>query len=287
MSFPTAPVSGTDYVLQGNFASYPTKNIIWISPNTIRTALSTFGAPAPVPLSTSSTGIIQFNLTITNPSGLSNLTWTQIGIAPSFGLPNYTAGTWPNIVAATLPVELSSFTANSSGEKVNLQWKTATEIQNAGFEIERRNENSGWSKIGFIKGNGTSYLPHEYSFKDLPVGGNNYKYRLKQIDNNGSSVYSDVIELKMEIPRDFVLEQNYPNPFNPNTNIRFQLPKDSHVTLKVYNMIGQLVTTLINQDMNAGYQTISFDASKISSGTYIYRMEAGNYSQVKKMTLLK
>jgi hypothetical protein len=287
VTFPSAPVSGVDYVLQGNFANFPTKNIIWISPNTIRTALATFGAPAPVPLSTTPVNIIQFNLTITNPAGTSDLTWTQTGIAPQFGLGNYTVGNWPNIASSPLPVELSTFTAHQSGENISLTWRTETEVGNVGFDIERKSEILDWQKIGFIKGNGYTNKPHEYSFKDLPSGSNNYQYRLKQIDNNGKSSYSTFIDVKLELPKKFVLEQNYPNPFNPNTNIRFQLPKDSRVSIKIYNMLGQEVSTLIDQDMSAGYQTISFDASKIASGTYLYRIEAGSFSNVKKMIILK
>ncbi len=107
------------------------------------------------------------------------------------------------------------------------------------------------------------------------------------IDRDGKYEYSDVIEATVSLPKNFELNQNYPNPFNPATTIMFQLPQDSRVTLKVYNMLGQEIATLINQDMTAGYQSVSFDASRLSSGTYIYRLEAGNFVKIKKMMLLK
>lgn len=195
--------------------------------------------------------------------------------------------TAPVIMLQPLPVELNSFTASSTGNKVELKWNTATEVNNSGFDVERKSDNSAWKKVGYIKGSGNSNTVKEYSFKDSPVGDINFQYRLKQIDFNGKITYSDLVSVKIEIPLQYSLEQNYPNPFNPTTNIRFELPEASHVSIKVYNMLGQEVITVLNENMPAGYQNVTFDASKIASGTYIYRMEAGKYSQVKKMTLLK
>ena len=240
---------------------------------------------------------VLLNFTINDPAGVKSLS-----IAPgsnAIGLFEHHANdpqtnvisdvslTTPNVLIQPLPVELTSFTAAPFGNKVDLKWKTAIEVNNNGFEIERKSNNSEWKKVGYIKGNGNSNKSTEYSFIDLPVGDVNFQYRLKQIDFNGKFTFSDLVSVKLEIPAKYSLEQNFPNPFNPTTNIRFELPEAAHVTIKIYNMLGQEVFTLLNKNVDAGYQNVVFDASKIASGTYIYRMDAGKYSQIKKMTLLK
>jgi hypothetical protein len=170
---------------------------------------------------------------------------------------------------------------------VELKWKTATEVNNSGFTIERKSETTSWKQVGYVKGSGNSNQPREYSFTDLPAGDIKFQYRLKQIDNNGKYTYSDLVNIILNVPVNYSLEQNYPNPFNPTTNIRFELPEATHVTIKIFNLLGQEIGTLINGDLAAGYQSVTFDASRYASGTYVYRLEAGKYSQVKKMTLLK
>lgn len=228
------------------------------------------------------------SLTVASQTGISNLSWNTLNSGMSSTIISQVIiSSYFGSDVLPLPVELSSFKANQSGEKVVLNWKTATEVQNAGFGIERKGNNSEWKQIGFLKGAGNSSQAHEYSYKDLPSGDTKFQYRLKQVDLNGRNNYSAVVNVKLEIPANYTLEQNYPNPFNPNTNIKFELPKDSHVTLKVYNMLGQEVAELVNEDFAAGYQSVVFDASKIASGTYLYRLEAGNFVQVKKMIVLK
>ncbi|MDP4115492.1 MAG: T9SS type A sorting domain-containing protein [Bacteroidota bacterium] len=185
-----------------------------------------------------------------------------------------------------LPVELTSFTSKLKGSSIILNWKTATEIKNYGFTVERKTEKTEWLKIGFVKGNGNSNSPKEYTFNDKPFGESKYQYRLKQIDIDGKFTYYNSIEVTM-VPINYSIEQNYPNPFNPSTSIRFQLPKESRVNLKIYNMLGQEVAVLINETMEAGFKYVKFDASKLSSGTYLYRIEAGEFTQTKKMVLIK
>ena len=191
-----------------------------------------------------------------------------------------------------LPVELTSFKATTSLANVYLNWSTATEVNNYGFEIQRqkteiRNQKSEWENIGFVQGSGNSNSPKEYSFTDTPTGGQQFQYRLKQIDFDGKFEYSETIEVKLETPANFALLQNFPNPFNPSTIIRFELPKESNVTLKVFNILGEEVTTLINKVMTPGRQEVTFDGSKLASGMYIYRIQAGNFVEVKKLLLLK
>lgn len=191
-----------------------------------------------------------------------------------------------------LPVELSSFTANISGGAVKLNWKTETEVNNFGFEIERQvgsleSTVSAFEKIGFINGNGNSNSPKEYSFTDKnPTGGSKFQYRLKQIDNDGQFEYSDIVEIEV-VPQQFELSQNYPNPFNPSTTIRFSLPVQTQLKINIYNMLGELVKTLAEGIYDAGYYSINFEATEFSSGTYIYRLECNNFTETKKMILLR
>ena len=186
-----------------------------------------------------------------------------------------------------LPVELTAFSGEVNGNDVILKWNTATEVNNYGFNIERAAQNRDWQTIGFVKGNGNSNIPHDYSFTDSnPNGGSNFKYRLKQLDNDGKSEYSDVINIEIK-PTQFTLEQNYPNPFNPSTKIGFNIPEQTNVKIVVYNSLGQQVKELVNEVKDAGYHEVVFNAQNLASGVYIYTISAGNYFSVKKMSLLK
>lgn len=190
---------------------------------------------------------------------------------------------------APLPVELTSFTASTNNLSVELQWQTETEVNNYGFEIERslKVEDEVWEKRGFVEGHGNSNSPKQYSFTDKNlIGGSRFSYRLKQIDNDGKFEYSDEIEVVL-IPTIFELAQNYPNPFNPVTIIRYQLPTSSKVTLKIYDVLGNKVITMLNEEKEAGTYEFIFDASNYSSGVYFYRIQAGSFATTKKMVLLR
>ncbi|HRI46849.1 MAG TPA: T9SS type A sorting domain-containing protein, partial [Ignavibacteriaceae bacterium] len=185
-----------------------------------------------------------------------------------------------------LPVELTSFTASVNKNKVVLNWQTATEQNNHGFEIERISNNDNWEKIAFVQGNGNSNSPKEYSFTDESLSSGKYSYRLKQIDTDGKYTYSEVVNVEIEnIPTEYTLFQNYPNPFNPSTTIKFGLPEDSKVVLEVYNIIGEKVKTLINQEMSAGYHNVNFTGNELSTGIYIYRITANEFTSTKKFIL--
>ncbi len=203
---------------------------------------------------------------------------------------------------APLPIELSIFNAFVQGQNVNLAWTTITEVNSYGFEVERKlggrgREDGGWEKIGFVQGSGNSSSPKEYSFIDKKLNGGKYNYRLKMIDTDGTFEYSDVVEAEIELPKDYAISQNYPNPFNPTTRIDYQLPFDSKVTIELYGITGEKVTTLINEELAAGYYTADVNASNLSlaSGVYICRMVAQDQStqnaktfvQIKKLMLLK
>jgi len=188
--------------------------------------------------------------------------------------------------AGTIPVELASFTASANKGNVTLDWSTATETNNNGFEIQRSTTGEFFT-IGFVQGNGTTTEMHEYSYVDRNLNAGSYSYRLKQMDYDGSFAYSSVVNVDVTAPVQFELAQNYPNPFNPSTTISFTIPQSSVVTLKVYNTLGQEVKTLINGNMESGVHSISFDASDLNSGIYFYKLEAGQFSDVRKMTLIK
>ena len=190
--------------------------------------------------------------------------------------------------SGVLPVELSSFTASIQNKAVVLNWATATEINNYGFEVERSFDKTNWNKVAFKNGYGNSNSVKDYTFTDKDITKNGtYYYRLKQIDNNGDFEYSNIVEVNVNIPVKFEVAQNYPNPFNPVTNISFNLPEASNVTLYIFNAIGQQIKTINAGYKEAGKHTIEFDGSSLNSGVYFYKVEAGNNSMIRKMALIK
>ena len=193
---------------------------------------------------------------------------------------------------APLPVTISSLTSIISGRNINLKWITASEINNAGFEIERVKSSElrvkNWEKIGYVQGKGTVNIPTDYSFEDKNLQTGKYQYRLKQIDNNGNFEYFALNgEVEIGVPMKFELSQNYPNPFNPNTVISFQLPVDSKVSLVIYDIRGKEVKTLFSEVRTAGYYTVPFNGSEFASGVYLYRITTDNFIKTKKMVLVK
>ncbi len=197
----------------------------------------------------------------------------------------------PNSLSSVpLPVELISFSVSMLDNSVKLNWRTETELNNCGFEIQKsevRNQATDWNRIGFVEGNGNSNSPKNYEFIDREIKTGKYLYRLKQIDNDGSYEYSNVIEIDLGMPGKFILNQNYPNPFNPKTIISYEVPLGGAVKIMIYDEIGNEITTLVNEFKEAGIHSISFDASELPSGVYIYKMQAGSFVETKKMILLK
>ena len=191
-----------------------------------------------------------------------------------------------------LPVELSYFLASNAQEGIKLKWRTETEVNNYGFEIERQvgskqTSKCNWNKIGFVEGNGNSNSPKLYSFIDRNISGGRYSYRLKQIDNDGTITYSNVVSIDANSLSHYELNQNYPNPFNPTTKIKFTLPEAAQMSVKVFNVLGKEVAELVNKRMEAGTHEVNFDATGLNSGIYFYRIKAGYFISVKKMTLLR
>jgi hypothetical protein len=186
-----------------------------------------------------------------------------------------------------VPVEIKSFTAAAKDGTVTLNWVTATETNNRGFEIERKSVNGSYQKIGFVAGSGTTTEPRSYSYSDKDLNSGNYIYMLKQLDFNGGCSDSKDVNVSVTSPIQYALEQNYPNPFNPNTIIKYSIPEDGLVKLKVYNLLGEEIITLVNSAQKAGRYEVVFDASKFASGVYYYRLETEKYTSIKKMILIK
>jgi len=198
-----------------------------------------------------------------------------------------------NLSTDVTPVELVSFTVSAEKNTINLKWKTATELNNLGFNIERGSEKNSngdiiFNKIGYIKGAGNSVSTLSYSFSDILNNPGVYYYRLKQIDNNGAFKYSTPVEMNFKpMVNGYYLDQNYPNPFNPSTTIAYSIPEASNVKLSVFKTLGQQVKIVENVYKNAGSYKVTLYAGELNSGIYFYKIEAGQFSQIRKMILMK
>jgi hypothetical protein len=180
---------------------------------------------------------------------------------------------------------------------VRLAWMTVSETNNYGFEVQKKSAGEAdFATVsnGFVPGHGTTIQPQQYEFTDVQVRAGQNWYRLKQIDLDGAIHCTDPILVDattgVEVdsrPMVFSLSQNYPNPFNPTTTIQYSLPKVSYVSLKVYNLLGQEVMTLVNGIQEAGSKSVTLDASAFPSGTYLYRLAAGSFTQTQKLMLVK
>ena len=164
---------------------------------------------------------------------------------------------------------------------------TATELNNSGFEIQRKSANSQFEQVGYVAGFGTTTEPRAYSFTDSKITVGNYTYRLKQVDYDGSYEYSNEINVDVNGPEQYSLDQNYPNPFNPSTLIKYSVAQDGFVNVSIFNLLGEKVATLVNSNMKAGSYELNFNASQLSSGVYFYSIEAGDFKAVRKMMLMK
>ncbi len=241
-------------------------------------------------IDTVGTGVVSYNDLGRTP----NTTYTYrvqaynlLGVSP-----------YSNVVTATtiIPVELTSFAANVSDKEISVMWSTATELNNRGFELERKLDGI-WEKVTFIEGRGTTTEKSDYSYSDkFKYDGfqGTVQYRLKQIDFDGTSTYSKAISVEVDFtPKEYTLYQNYPNPFNPSTTIKFALPFDSNVRITVYNLLGEQVEVIFDQVKEVGYHNVSWNASNLASGVYIYTIDAKsvdglkNFNSVKKMMLVK
>ncbi|MFC2134001.1 T9SS type A sorting domain-containing protein [Bacteroidota bacterium] len=317
--------SSTDFSSSGTLIFSTPSNWQFNASASITVDVTTSGSPKiAVSVHDVSSGSITFEITVdaTNKSETVTISGIEVqpidgNITPAEGsiLPSGTAdingitegvtniGSVSTDPISPMPVELVSFTAIPEGSIIHLRWSTATEVNNYGFDVERSIHNGIWEAIGFVEGNGNSYSPKQYEFIDdlsglqeMP-GLDSLNYRLKQIDTDGSYKFynlgdSDDLNTFTNINDDIVpdkieLFQNYPNPFNPTTNINYSLSKDGYVSLKVYDILGKEVATLVNEDNYAGQHTVSFDGSNLSSGIYIYTLQTNSKAVTQKMLLIK
>ncbi|HVO75364.1 MAG TPA: FlgD immunoglobulin-like domain containing protein [Ignavibacteriaceae bacterium] len=241
-------------------------------------------------------GGTNLNATMSNVTSLRILHSTSGGyngtpIAALLAIDDITAAAEP------LPVEIISFSAALSGSGIYLKWETSSEKNNRGFEVERKitekNSQGEWHLLGFKEGHGTSNEKHTYSFADNieRISPGNIYYRLKQIDFNGEFTYSNIAAVELS-PQKFSLNQNYPNPFNPSTQISFQIETSSNVELKIFDILGNEVKTLLKEVKPGGFYSVSWNGKnnsgeQASSGTYFYRLSADGFTSVRKMILLR
>ena len=231
----------------------------------------------------------------TAPGTQQAVTMYASGLSGGFG------GTWNTAsnlsINVPLPIQMSSFTGSRLDQNsIQLEWSTVSEINNYGFYVERKSaidQDYAQLQNSFIAGHGTTTVPQHYSYTDEQVAAGTWYYRLKQVDLDGTSHFSDPVQVSIATgvpeshPAAFALLQNYPNPFNPSTGISFSVPTSGHVTLNVYNLRGQLVASLVDEERAAGAYRVEWTPRNVASGMYIYRLHAGNFVDTKKLLLLK
>ena len=299
------PVKNVDYTYHnfcgGNYSSAtitrPMKDKIWVN---IDLPFNNSNNGTVVTGSPGWTDVVTIHFDILDPNGTAHLSWLKTspfwGIYDADNTNLWQTGVFEDLFGS-LPVELVSFTAKLlSNENVLLEWKTASSLNNYGFEIEKSYlKLDTWEKIGFVESYGDPSSLAEYSFTDATHHMlTNVKYRLKAIDYDGSFQYSDVIEINTG-PMIYELSQNYPNPFNPSTKIKFTIPSITmsgvevtvSVKLKVYDVLGNEVAVLVDEEKEAGIYEAEFSAADLASGIYIYRLQTAEFTSTKKMTILK
>ena len=212
------------------------------------------------------------------------------------GCPEAQTTTWENAsriqfsYTEVLPVELTSFTVAEADNAVRLIWTTASETNNAGFEVQRRVGAEGpFDAIGFVDGAGTTSTFQQYRFRDanLPFTTEQVTYRLKQVDLDGTTAYSPEVEFSRATPERFVLHGSYPNPFRDQTLIRYELPQPGFVRMDVFNALGQRVARVVDRHQPAGRSEVVFDANALPSGTYFVRLEVDGQSLFRQMTVVQ
>jgi uncharacterized repeat protein (TIGR01451 family) len=237
------------------------------------------------------TDVATLTFNILDPNSVSGLNWPTQDIYSRLGDPDgrYRRGEFvPE--ETPLPVELTAFEAAANGEEVTLTWQTASETNNAGFHVERSLDGDpSFEEVHFIEGAGTTNEAKRYQFTDegIPFKSQMLTYRLRQVDLDGTTSYSQEVEVDLGAPDALSLHGNFPNPFRGQTAIRYELPQVGHVTLRVYDMLGREVIELVNRQQEAGRKEIQFDASRLASGTYFYRLNVDGVAQTQKMVVVK
>lgn len=257
-----------DYAYAAYSASYPDRLIVYLSNDGGLTYPYTIFDKSGTALATAGTTTSSF--VPSSPSQWQTVSYSLNGI---------------------IPVELTSFSAIAIGTTAQITWTTASEVNNLGFEIQRR-VNGAFVTVGFVKGQGTTSEVNSYKFTENGLPAGTHAYRLRQVDLDGTYDFTNIAEIDVLGPSAYELAQNYPNPFNPSTRIRFSIANEARVTLKIYNVLGAEVATLVNGNLGLGTHSVEFNASAIESGIYFYKLEAVEnngyiYSQTKKLSLIK
>lgn len=283
-------------------ASYHTTSINYVeTTGGLVNDISNGSLTAPGSASVGGNGVYTYGATPTFPTEtVDSHYWVDVIFAPnvySFNLVGITdANGCANVGAlqtlsvtsvdcSVLPVTLLNFSATPKDQSVYLAWSTASESNNKGFDIERSQNGTNWTTLGFVAGAGNSSSTNHYAYLDGGLASGRYFYRLKQIDLDGKFVYSAVVSAVIGGQSGFVLEQNYPNPFNNETIIRFTLPHKSKVNLSVFDINGRLVKVIVNESRDAGTHAVNVYSGSLVSGLYYYKLQAGEFSAVKKMTI--
>jgi len=194
------------------------------------------------------------------------------------------------VSSQAVPVELTAFTAQVDDESVQLNWKTASETDNAGFEVQRRRGTaSSWQQVSFVDGHGTTTATHHYAFTDrsIPFEADSLRYRLRQIDTDGDAALSEAVEVTLGAPEELALHGNYPNPFADHTTIRYEVPEAGEVRIAIFDMIGRQIRTLVDQRQDAGRRQIRFGARGLSSGVYFVRLTSDGRTATQKLTVVR
>ena len=272
VNVPSVKLYDTDVIFSAVLSPTPATGNISISfPN--GNTLSTFPGSVPMKVTTSgNVPVATYTITIT-------------GNGPN-GTPVHKR-TVSLVVGMIVPVELTAFNASVNKNDVVLNWTTATELNNLGFDIQRKGKDNTYQTVAFINGKGTTTETNEYSFTDKTVDAGTYTYRLMQKDYDGTFAYSQEVEVEISLPLEYSLDQNYPNPFNPTTTISYSIPADNFVSIKLYDVLGNEVITLVNEQKQAGKYEMLFNASSIASGVYYYQINSGTFTQTRKLMLLK
>ncbi len=305
LSFPAIPVAGTDYTYHAYSGGlYSVATVTRPLANKVSVNIEyngSTGQGTPVIASPGWSDVVTISFTTTNPMGSSNLVWVTTQTIADDGITPWTAGTFTNRNDIPLPVQLSRFIATVVNQRqVRLDWTTVSEVNNYGFYVERRAQSvEQWLEVpnSFIAGHGTTNERHDYTFTDPSPGAPSVWYRLRQVDLDGTVHYTEPIQVsgiltsveeKERAPIEFALKQNYPNPFNPSTEIKFSVETFERTSLEVFNIIGQKVATLFDDVAEPGqYYKVRFGGANLASGIYLYRLQSGKRSDLKKLLLLK
>jgi len=283
-----------------NFSGGNYSTMTLTNPTTSRTSVNiVYNGGGSTSVGNSWVDVATVRMTVTNPAGSSTFAWKIVNpnkthMYKDMGTGNQPAdlpyGTLAGLVVNPLPVQLTSFNATLVGNTVHTSWTTETEVNSYGFDVERSSTEKDWIKIGFVEGHGTSNTPSEYHFVDNNIGVSPVLfYRLKMIDRDGSSQYSDVATVKTGmLPTKPMLHATYPNPFNATAMVHFSIPSDQAVSILVYDAMGREVQRLYdNESLAAGYYSRPFDAASLPSGKYVVRMIAGSFTTSESILLQK